>query len=530
MTDPRYWIWLSLAFTQGSSVCDNLLHYFCYDPKNIYKANRAELVKFAGERSADCLLNTKNFDRANKIYEFCQKENIGVLTPDSKFYPSPLLRITGYPTVIYYKGRLPDFTARPTIGVVGTRSVTPYGRSAAYTISHDLASAGAIVVSGMALGTDTAAHRGALDAKGTTVAFLGCGIDTVYPRENEPLMREIEQNGAVMTDYPPGERPEGWHFPVRNRLISGVSHGVLIVEAAMKSGALITADHASKQGKLIYAVPGKVGELASTGTNNLIRNGAKMVTSSADILTDFKGLFGDTFNACYPKTNRNNFTPARPRANYIVRSKAPNPSLDPDNKPYPMPIPEFNPLKNTELEYPVAVGADGAIKVTITAEDIEKYSPKPNPYAPVKKSEPKPEPDPTPKELEDVAVNTLYCHMNNAKTMRNNNVLKNITEHAREDQLMSEQVESEVKSFAESYEEQLRVFFGKKDEQKKQPNTDGMNETEEKIVKLIFEKGKLSVDGMSSLGLPVSKLLATLTALEIKGVVEQLPGGYFILK
>ncbi len=292
MSDRRYWLWLSLKFKPGSATCDNLLYFFGNDPKLIYEADAEAISAFRkNDKELISVLSDKDMTYADRILDYCERENIGILTPDSKYYPSSLTRITGRPPVIYYKGRLPDFTAHPTIGVVGTRDVTPYGSSSAYTISHDLASAKSIVVSGLALGSDTAAHRGALDAGGHTVAFLGCGIDVVYPKANERLMQEIAMRGTIMTDYPPASRPEGWHFPIRNRLISGISHGVLVVEAAEKSGALITASHALKQGKLLYAVPGKVGELASVGTNRLIRDGAKMVTSAADILSDFSGLF-----------------------------------------------------------------------------------------------------------------------------------------------------------------------------------------------------------------------------------------------
>ena len=292
MYDCRYWLWLSQAFEPGSIKCDKLLHAFNYDPKAIYEADASAFAPFCEKspRLAAALTN-KSLDQVYKTLQFCEKNNVGILTYDDIKYPSPLRRIQGQPTVIYYKGTVPDFSKRLTVSIVGTRSVTPYGSSAAYTISHDLASAGAVVVSGMAAGSDTAAHRGALDARGTTVAFLGCGINVVYPRENARLMDEIIESGAVMTDYPPFSRPEGRHFPVRNRLISGVANGVLVIEAAKKSGALITAEHALHQGKILYAIPGRIGELASEGTNSLLASGAKTVTKAGDILDDFKHLY-----------------------------------------------------------------------------------------------------------------------------------------------------------------------------------------------------------------------------------------------
>ena len=293
MFDCRYWLWLSLCFEPGAVKCDALLHAFGGSPKAIFEADKKdyEAVCSNSPRTVNALCN-KNLDRVYEILEYCEKNNVGILTKDDERYPSPLLKIQGQPPVLYYKGTVPNFSDRLSIAIVGTRNCTSYGTSAAYTMAHDIATAGGIIVSGMALGTDTAAHRGALDAQGTTVAFLGCGIDRVYPKENEYLMSEIIANGAVITDYQPGARPEGRHFPVRNRLISGVSHGVLVVEAAKKSGALITADHALKQGKLLYAIPGRIGELESEGTNKLLMSGAKTVTMSGHILMDFQKLFG----------------------------------------------------------------------------------------------------------------------------------------------------------------------------------------------------------------------------------------------
>ncbi len=515
MTDKRYFIWLSLAFKQGSAVLDTLLSRFHYNAKAIFDADPDEISKTVGEQAMRILNAERNFSRTDKIYDFCQKENIGLLTPDSKFYPSSLLRITGSPAVIYYKGRLPDFSSRPTVGVVGTRGVTPYGRSAAYTISHDLASAGAIVVSGMALGTDTAVHRGALDAKGTTVAFLGCGIDVVYPRENTQLMQEISQNGAVMTDYAPGERPEGWHFPLRNRLISGVSHGVLVVEAAMKSGAIITAEHAIQQGKLIYAVPGKVGELASTGTNNLIRQGAKMVTSSSDILSDFRGLFPSGFNADYKTQNNISYAeiPKKASPHY------PKPKVSPPKQSEP-PTPSDSPII-----YPSEPLTEKGYTTIISEEDILKYSDIPTAE---------------PKSMEqqasgDVAERTLYDHVNALRNLRRSKVINKAPSEPISDTPVSSSPENpkepQKDSFTESYEAEMRSAMGtKKTAAPKEPDLEGLNESECTILKFIFEKGKASADSMSSLGIPISKLLSALTSLEIKERIEQIPGGYFIPK
>ncbi len=511
MTDKRYFIWLSLAFKQGSAALDSLLRHFHYNAKAIFDADPEEVSRLIGADSMRRLNAERNFSRVDRLFDLCQKENIGLLTPDSKFYPSSLLRITGSPVVIYYKGRLPDFSSRPTIGVVGTRSVTPYGRSASYTISHDLASAGAIVVSGMALGADTAAHRGALDAKGTTVAFLGCGIDVIYPKENTAIMQEIAQSGAVMTDYTPGERPEGWHFPLRNRLISGVSHGVLVVEAAMKSGAMITAEHAIKQGKLIYAVPGKVGELASTGTNNLIRQGAKMVTSSSDILTDFKGLFPSGFNADYKTQNTVSYAeiPKRVPPSYTRPNRAPT---QPPTSP---------------ITYPSEPLTEKGYTPRISDEDIRRYA------------EPEVISEQKAQSSDDIANQTLYDHVSALRSLRRLNQIgrasDELTPTAKGFEAAPAPSQSDEKapepSYTEIYEAEMKaVMSSEKKAPPSKPDLDGLDETETAILKFIFEKGKASVDTMSGLGIPVSRLLAALTSLEIKERTEQIAGGYFIPK
>ncbi len=483
MTDIRYWLWLSLGTPTGSAAADKLMQSFKYNPKAVFDADPMLIKELVGKDVAVKLNALRNFSKVDRLYDYCQKENIGLLTPDSKFYPSSLLRITGQPPVIYYKGRIPDFTASPVIGVVGTRKVTAYGKSAAYTLSHDLASAGAIVVSGMALGTDTAAHRGALDAKGATVAFLGCGIDVVYPRENQPLMKELEAYGAVMTDYAPGERPEGWHFPLRNRLISGVSHGVLVVEAAMKSGALITADHAKKQGKLIYAVPGKVGELTSTGTNNLIRGGAKMVTSSSDILSDFKGLFGDI--------SEQGRAPAFKKAEAFSRPATPF-----------VPAKKFT---DENISYPEAKMPPEGFKITTDEPRNEAFE----------------EFDEIPSVSEALSSNTeqtdtqsaediLYDHIKALRSLRSSQVIK--LDNAKNEKAPSTKAATKAAPKTELLD------------------ISELSDGDRKIVEFVRAKGKASVDGMTSLGIPIPLLLATLTGLEVRGFLEQLPGGYFISK
>ena len=169
--------------------------------------------------------------------------------------------------------------------------MTEYGKRSAYTITYDLAKCGAVIISGMALGIDGICHRAAIDAGGQTVAVLGCGIDRIYPAEHESLYNEITENGAVITEFKPGTPPAGYNFPLRNRILSGLSQGTFVIEADKRSGAMITARSAIFQCLYIFALPGKVGEMNSSGTNSLIQKGAKMVTTALDILDEYAGLY-----------------------------------------------------------------------------------------------------------------------------------------------------------------------------------------------------------------------------------------------
>ena len=190
--------------------------------------------------------------------------------------------------MLYYRGVLPDFSEKLAISIVGTRRLSEYGRKNAFNISFDLAAAGAVIVSGMAIGIDGVAMAAALSASGQTVAFLGSGIDVCYPAAHRRLAQQIVKNGCVFTEFHPGASPDRMNFPIRNRLVSGLSAATLVIEGREKSGALITARYAKEQNKALYALPGNVGSPHSELTNMLIRNGAASVTSADDIINDFE--------------------------------------------------------------------------------------------------------------------------------------------------------------------------------------------------------------------------------------------------
>jgi len=217
-----------------------------------------------------------------------------------EYYPKNLLMVDGAPPVLYARGKIvvdlvnkqPDpwkkFWSTLALAVVGTREVTAYGRQITRRLSKDLASNGLIIVSGLAKGVDTLAHQSALAVGGKTVAVLGSGVDIVYPVQNRKLYQDILNKGVVLSELPPGTAPLAGHFPARNRIISGLSLGVLVVEGGIKSGSLITASLAANQGREVFAVPGNITSRLSLGTNYLIKNGAKLITETADILEEFK--------------------------------------------------------------------------------------------------------------------------------------------------------------------------------------------------------------------------------------------------
>ncbi len=208
---------------------------------------------------------------------------------DESSYPEALRNIHNPPAIIYYRGSLAA-AGSFSMAVVGARAATTYGKKIARELGQSLAEYNVTVVSGMARGIDREAHQGALDNKGSTIAVLGSGIDVVYPRENKQLYEHICSDGLVISEFPPGSSPDPAHFPMRNRIISGLSRGVVVVEARSKSGALITADFALEQGKDVFAVPGPITSPASAGTNNLIKQGAILTTGIMDILQEYYDL------------------------------------------------------------------------------------------------------------------------------------------------------------------------------------------------------------------------------------------------
>ncbi len=292
------WIWLAEAVPCGSLAGDKLIEAFG-DVEKIYEASR-EKCRAAYPRLRDATLSRlsdKSLDGAKKIIEKCAKKRIRVITRESSEYPERLRNITCAPIVLYAKGEKLDIDSTAAIAIVGTRDASAYGEKAARLLGREIAEIGGIVVSGLAKGIDAFAMEGAFSAGGKCIAVLGCGVDIAYPRENEPLQNKTEINGTVLSEHPPGTKPDRINFPRRNRIISGLSLGTVVVEAPEKSGALYTAQFALEQNRDVFAVPSGIFDDRSAGTNRLIREGAMPVSSGRDILSEYKHLFGE--NLCF---------------------------------------------------------------------------------------------------------------------------------------------------------------------------------------------------------------------------------------
>lgn len=271
-----------------------------FEPEDLYHSGKEEL----GNMPEAAALAEKDLTEARQITENCRQKGIGILTFRDAAFPSRLRNVEDGPVLLYYRGNLPDLDAQPVISLVGTRKATPYGLRIACMIAGQMAACGALVVSGGASGVDTAAMEAALNAGFSTVGVLGCGVDIVYPASNRQLFRRVEEKGCLLSEYPPGTKPDHWRFPQRNRIISGISHGVLVVEAPKKSGALITAHCALEQGRDVYVVPGNIDSAACEGSNALMMEGAQPVMSGWDLMQNYE--------AAFPQAVHKQQTPAAP--------------------------------------------------------------------------------------------------------------------------------------------------------------------------------------------------------------------------
>lgn len=302
MNRKLFWIWLSLGLSPGSRSCKQILEHF-ETPEDFFQASDDQWRSCrlsAGEYMA---LRIRDLEKSKAILTFCQEKEIHLIVPGDPAYPSCLWEISNPPALLYCQGTLPNSEEALCLAAVGTRRATSDGVKAAFELCYQLASAGTIIVSGGALGADQAALEGALRAQGKTIAVLGGGVDVDYPPNFSGFRRRILENGgAVLSEYPPGARPYRGNFPIRNRVISGLSRGVLVIEAPKHSGALITARLALEQNRDVFALPGSVRSEVSFGTNQLIKDGAKPVTCPEDILEEYAYTYADSYSEAIEKS------------------------------------------------------------------------------------------------------------------------------------------------------------------------------------------------------------------------------------
>ena len=320
MSALKFWVWLTEQNRLGGPARQALLEHFG-SPEEVYYAELGDLLQVEGI-TADQVqaLENKSLDRAQSILEECARKDIFLLTAQDALYPQRLKNIYDPPLLLYGRGSMPLFDEEAAVAVVGTRSCSPYGIRTAERFGFEMSKQGGLVVSGLARGIDAASQLGALRAGGLTAAVLGCGVDVVYPPENDRLYEDVAASGVLLSEYPPGAEPFGWHFPARNRILSGLCLATLVVEAPEKSGALITAATALEQGRDVFAIPGPLDTEGSVGCNRLIRDGAGLATESWDILREYQSRYP---HKLHPDGEKLPPLPKKSEIFYPERSKKP---------------------------------------------------------------------------------------------------------------------------------------------------------------------------------------------------------------
>ncbi len=462
-SEQIYWLWLSLKLNNQNAVFQKLIDAFEESPFRIYDSKKSELDKIEGlTEHQKSLLMDKELSEAMHIYNYCRKNGVGLLTYSDEAYPQTLKSMKKPPIVLYYMGRLPDLNNRLCISVVGTRKMTEYGMRSCYKIAYELAAAGAVVVSGMALGIDSVAHAGAIGGRGDTVAVLGCGIDVVYPKQHRKLRRYICEHGAVITAYHPSTPAYKNNFPERNAIISALSEGTLIVEAPARSGALITAEIAAEQSKTVYALPGSIEEPMSEGPNALIKDGATAITSARDILN----YYFETGSRCVDSMK----------------------------------------LRKAELSSDFDMDILADVGVSATCHGI---GPKSSPAALLK---------------------ILNEELQNNK--ENNEEYYSIPKIKRIGETDEEEVKPEKTKKSKETKETKEI----KEEKKITPTPvdesvlASLTDEQRKIFNELPCDKPVSVDQIAKGGYSIGSLMASLTILEIKGLISSLPGGMYIRK
>ena len=467
MGDNLYWLWMSLKLGPANDRFVNLISKVD-SPYDLYRMDTDELAQLTDDDETVQKLSDKRLNDAADIMDFCVIHTIGILTYADPKYPERLKTLINPPMVLYYRGKLPDFDYHLCIGVVGTRKMSEYGQHTAYRLAYELGGCGAIVVSGMALGIDGVATCAAIEAGGTVVAVLGCGVDRVYPKAHARLMDAVMQHGVVISEYPPGTEPFGYNFPVRNRIISGLCQGTVVVEADKHSGALITAEHAIVQGRQLFVLPGNVGEENTEGTNQYLRDGANIALGAEDIVRYYD----------YPHS--------KPRVNYTALRYL---------------------QKQTDIH---------------ENEALEHYGVKARQYDPRKKNDPM-----------DTSV---------FRPFRKPKVEASILIDTQEKPRFASTTTKPGKRKAPPPEE-VKPSVVEKDDSRPQKEVsssthgdgstailDSLDEKTRRVFEAIPCDRAISLDKLMALGYKVNELIVATTFLEIKGLINSLPGSLYIRK
>lgn len=464
MNDIIYWVWLAQKNGAGSSDAVKLLEYFPGGARDVYEATKEQLSACRECSSAFLRrLGDHDLTRAEQTLEFCFMNGIRVVPCNSKNYPRRLNDLYNKPIVLYIRGMIEDLNERFCVSIVGTRSMSAYGKHMTFTLARQLIAYGAIVISGAAYGIDSAANNTAVFMEEPTVAVLGSGVNVPYPAKNKDMLDYIASHGMVISEFEPNTPPYGKNFPIRNRIISGLADAVIIVEAGEHSGALITARYACDQGRRVFAVPGNVGAPNSVGTNYLIRDGAKLVTCAEDIIEDFADMFDLT------KIDR--IIKSEKYLRYEYNHSIP---VHSDNKPISTRAQD----KTEATKVPPIKANDGEAKLP----DV----PNPSDYSGAAKAHGAV--DTPPKKRESAPAKR-------AKTQKN-----------------AEVQSSEPTGQNKTDRERVMSF---------------LDETQRRVFDAIPEGKAISADKIVELGISTKDALAALTMLELYSAVEALPGGLY---
>ena len=324
MNETILWLWLGVKCASLTSLYSRV-RASGLSVEEIYALTEAEIVaNGAFTKNMASSLSDKDLSAAYKALCESEEKNVSIIRYTDELYPQKLRDIQDPPALLYCLGELRPLDNVFTLACVGTREATSYGRRTAYTVCHDVAKCGGVVVSGMAKGIDAACHSAAIDCGGYTVAVLGNGVDVVYPKENERLYRDIVRFGAVVSEYPPTVRATRFTFPKRNRIISGLCDATAVFEAASRSGALITAEDAVKQGRKLFSVPHYVGESSGEGNNELLRRGAIPLINSGDVLERFGNVYVSTLKPENRWIKPENTAPRTPVSETLFKTTDPD--------------------------------------------------------------------------------------------------------------------------------------------------------------------------------------------------------------